>query len=130
MAIAYTIMRVALGLNIFMHGFTRYQTGIGSFQEALEKEFTGTILPVPLVGLFGRSLPALETIIGALLIAGLFSQAAIIAGSLVMLVLIFGKSVKGDWQVVSLQMIYVAFYSALGFLTGYNTLSADYFFKI
>ncbi len=45
----------------------------------------------------------LETIIRFLLLVGLFTQPAIIGGSLLMLFLIFGKSIKSDWQTVSFQ---------------------------
>lgn len=131
MELAYTILRAALGLNIFMHGFTRLYNGTKKFKDVLEQEFAGSLLPVKMVGLFGSILPILEAITGLLLLVGLFTQLAIPVGSLLMLFLIFGKSIKSDWQTVSLQMIYIAFYAALAGYENFNTISLDkLFFKL
>lgn len=130
MEIAYSILRVALGLNIFMHGFIRLHNGTKLFREALEKEFAETLLPTTITRCFASILPPLETIIGILLMAGLFTQPAIIGGSLLMCFLVIGKSIKADWQTVSLQMIYVAFYATLAYSGNLNTISLDkLFFK-
>ena len=128
MSTAYTILRVALGLNIFMHGFVRIHENTAQFREVLLKEFDGSILPTGIIKVFGTMLPALETSVGLLLLFGLFTEYALVSGSLLMLILIFGKSLKADWQTVSLQMIYVAFYAALNFLKIYNTVSLDKLF--
>jgi thiosulfate dehydrogenase [quinone] large subunit len=128
MEIAYTILRTALGLNIFMHGFTRLYNGTKNFRDALEKEFTDSFLPLRWVSLFGIVLPVLETVIGLLLLVGLCTQPAIVGGSLLMLLLIFGKSIKADWQTVSLQMIYIAFYAVLASSGNFNTISLDNLF--
>jgi thiosulfate dehydrogenase (quinone) large subunit len=126
---AYTILRVALGVNIFMHGFIRIKNGITEFKKALEREYENSILPALLVKRFASFLPATEVTIGALLVVGFLTKAAIIAGVLLMILLMVGKSIKNDWMVVSLQMIYFAFYSALEFFLQYNQFSADYFFE-
>lgn len=128
MEIAYVILRAALGLNIFMHGFTRVYNGTKIFRDALEKEFAESFLPAKMVSLFGTILPVLETIIGFLLLVGLFTQPAIIGGSLLMLFLIFGKSIKSDWQTVSFQMIYITFYAVLAGCGNFNTISLDKLF--
>jgi thiosulfate dehydrogenase [quinone] large subunit len=128
MSTAYTILRVALGLNIFMHGFVRLRGNMAQFCEALLKEFDDSILSRGIIKVFGTMLPVLETVVGLLLLFGLFTEYALVSGSLLMLILIFGKSLKADWQTVSLQMIYVAFYAALDFLKIYNTISLDKLF--
>jgi thiosulfate dehydrogenase [quinone] large subunit len=125
---AYTILRVALGLNIFMHGFVRLHGNTAQFREALLKEFDDSILSRGIIKVFGTMLPVLETVVGLLLLFGLFTGYAIVSGSLLMLILIFGKSLKADWQTVSFQMIYVAFYAALDFLKIYNSISLDKLF--
>lgn len=128
-SIAYTIVRTAMGLNIFMHGFVRIKTGVSLFKNALVKEYEDSMIPPVLVKGFAVTLPAAEAIVGALLFIGLFTETAIIAGSLLMLLLLVGKSVKNDWMVVSLQMIYVALYSVLEMYLNFNQLSMDYFFS-
>lgn len=128
--IAYTILRVALGLNIFLHGIVRIKSGTNTFKNALAEEYKNSMLPVVLVKKFAAVLPATEAMIGFLLFIGFITEPAIIAGSFIMLLLLIGKSVKSDWMVVSLQMIYIAFYSTLEIFLNYNHLSIDFFLTI
>ena len=128
METAYTLLRIALGLNIFMHGFTRLHAGSKLFRESVQKEFADSILPAKLVGAFGIIIVPLEAAIGGFLLLGIFTEYTIVTGSVLMLILIFGKSLKSDWQTVSFQMIYVAFYAALAFLRSYNDFSLDKLF--
>jgi len=125
MLIGYAALRLALGFNVFMHGFVRLQKGHRAFAVALEKEFEDTILPKAAVVIFASLLPYMEALIGFLLIAGLFTQLSLLTGFSLILLLILGKSLKADWQVVSLQMIYVAFYGLLIMLLKSNRISFD-----
>ncbi len=122
---AYLIIRVALGLNIFLHGFVRIKAGRQNFKAAMEAEFSNTILDGKFVGLFALSLPLIEYVTGLLLVVGFLTQPAIIVGSLLMLFLITGKSIKADWQTVTFQMIYIAFYAVLEMLLPFNFISLD-----
>jgi thiosulfate dehydrogenase [quinone] large subunit len=115
-AIAYLIVRVALGLNIFLHGLVRINAGRQNFKASMKGEFKDTVLGGKFVGAFVLTLPLIETLIGLTLITGLLTQLAIISGSLVMLLLVTGKSVKADWQTVTFQMVYITFYAALEIL--------------
>ena len=123
--IGYATLRLALGFNVFMHGFVRLQKDRRAFAVAIEKEFEDTVLPKTAVVIFASLLPYLEALIGLLLIAGLFTQVTLLAGFSLMLLLMLGKSLKADWQVVSLQMIYVAFYGLLIMLLKSNHISLD-----
>ncbi len=125
--IAYTILRVSLGLNIFLHGWVRWKNGRAIFASALTREFEGTLLGSRLVKQFGLLLPVVETLLGLLLVSGLFTLPVVIAGSLLMLLLVTGKSIKSDWQTVSLQMIYILLYAVLAAGLAYNKLSLDFF---
>lgn len=126
--IGYATLRLALGFNLFMHGFVRLQRDRRVFAVALEKEFEDTALPKAAVVIFASLLPYLEALIGFLLVAGLFTQVSLLAGFSLMLLLMLGKSLKADWQVVSLQMIYVAFYGMLITLLKSNRISLDQLF--
>ena len=128
MVVSYFIIRVALGLNIFLHGAVRFRQGRHAFAEALCREFSDTSLPQPWVRQIGMMLPVVEWLLGILLLLGLFTNLAIVAGSLVMLLLLAGKSIRQDWQTVGFQMIYIAYYAVLGFLQPYNSLALDSFF--
>jgi thiosulfate dehydrogenase [quinone] large subunit len=127
-SVAYFILRAGLGLNIFLHGIVRWKNGRKKFSDLLTRDFEKSFLPLPALKRFGLLLPIVETILGSLLLAGLFTQFSIITGTLLMLLLLMGKSLLQDWQTVSLQMIYIAFYSLLEWQLQYNYLSADNFF--
>jgi len=53
------------------------------------------------------------------------SRAAIIGGSLLILVLTFGSTLVQDWQAASTQLVYAAVYAALLFLLRFNGWSVD-----
>ena len=110
---AYAIFRMSLGFDIFMHGFARILTGVAPFVAVTEKPFVKTIIPMPVVHYFLTILPYLEFAVGALLIVGLFTMQACIAGALIMIVLIFGMGARQEWGSVGNEMIYAAWYFLL-----------------
>lgn len=123
-ALAYGTFRFALGIVELMHGLVRLPVLIG-FAAGMSKQFEGTILPGWFVVAFGLVLPFIETLIGLALILGVFTQWALVIGSLLMSILIFGTCLRSDWATVGLQMIYaVAYFLALFFLE-HNRYSLD-----
>jgi uncharacterized membrane protein YphA (DoxX/SURF4 family) len=75
--------------------------------------------------LLGCVLPFLEALIGLALILGVFTRWTLAGASLLMSILIFGTSLRSDWTIVGLQMIYaIAFFIAL-FLLEHNHYSVD-----
>jgi thiosulfate dehydrogenase (quinone) large subunit len=123
-ALAYSTFRLAIGLVEFMHGLVRLPA-LAGFAAGMAKQFEGTILPSWSVYSFGCVLPFVEGLIGLALILGVFTQWTLAAASLLMSVLIFGTSLRSDWAIVSIQMIYViAFFIALFFLE-HNHYSVD-----
>jgi thiosulfate dehydrogenase (quinone) large subunit len=95
------------------------------FAEAIVSSFAETPLPPLSVRLFALSLPFAEAGIGFLLVLGLFTRWALVAGGLVMTALVFGTALRSDWETVGIQMIYAAIYYLL--LAGkiYNYFSLD-----
>ncbi|WNG25935.1 DoxX family membrane protein [Cystobacter fuscus] len=120
----HLLLRLALGINILGHGLVRIGNP-GAFADALAQLFANTWLPSPLVRLFALLLPFLELVIGALLTLGLLTRIALFTGGLVMVSLIFGTTLRSDWETVGLQMIYAALYSALMGTAHLNRLSVD-----
>jgi hypothetical protein len=59
-ALAYTLLRLTLGLTTFVHGANRILHGAQNFAAGMDKDFAGTILPALLVHLFGLTLPFFE----------------------------------------------------------------------
>ncbi len=130
METAYLILRLSLGINIFLHGVVRIHKGVPLFRDIIVKEFAKSPMPVILVSGFATVLPFAEAGIGFMLAAGLFVKTAIVSGSVVMVLLMIGKSIIADWQTVSLQMIYIGFYASLAAFPVQKSASVvNYFFN-
>ena len=126
LALAYGLLRLALGVNILMHGLVPIMGGVEAFAAAMVRQFTPTILPPALVGAFGTVLPIIQLAIGALLIVGAFTRVALVAGELVIIGLVFGTSLlPNSGTSVSLQMLYALIYAVLLALARANAYSVD-----
>ena len=113
MGVSYALLRIALGLNICLHGFVRWMMGLGSFAESLLPMFQKTPLPGWSVYTFGYVLPIVETLVGASVLFGFQTRRALISGSILMLVLTFGSTLRQDWPTVGMQLTYSLVYSFL-----------------
>ena len=58
-------------------------------------------------------------------ISRLFLRPTLVIGVLLMLLLIFGTTLIQQWDIASIQMIYVAFYAMLLSTIGYDRFSLD-----
>ena len=126
-SLAYALLRITLGLNIFMHGTSRLLAGIGNFVSGMIKLFQSTVLPTAVVVPFGYALPWLEAGLGFLIIVGFRTREALVAGALLMLALtFFGTALRQDWDVAGVQLLYSAVYAALIAALRYNSLSVDH----
>jgi thiosulfate dehydrogenase [quinone] large subunit len=123
-ALAHGLARLALGLNIAMHGYSRLPNLVG-FANGLVKQFAGTFLPSPLVYIMGFGIAIGEAVVGTLLVFGLLLRPTLVIGTLLMLLLIFGSTLIQQWEIVSVQMIYVAFYVGLLATVRYDRFSLD-----
>jgi len=110
---AYVLLRVTLGLNICLHGVVRWVKGLHSVAESFVPMFAKTPLPSWSVYDFGYVLPILEAFIGAAVLFGLQTRRALQAGSILMLVLMFGSSLREDWPTVGIQLTYSVVYCIL-----------------
>ena len=109
----YFLMRLALGVNLFIHGVIRLGGNYDKFVNEEVAQFAASPLPEWSSNLFIHAIPCAEAVIGTLLILGLATRSVLVAGSLLMVCLIFGMGTLQKWDVVSSQMIYVLFYSLL-----------------
>ncbi len=121
----YTVLRIALGVNIAMHGVARLLAGPGKFASQMSKQFGPTILAAPLVTAFGYTLPWAEGILGALILVGLLTRPALILGALLIAALSFGSCLLQDWNAAGFQLLYAAVYGLLLMFCRYNTISLD-----
>jgi thiosulfate dehydrogenase (quinone) large subunit len=126
-AVAYSILRLSFGVNILLHGVSRLLAGPGAFHTYLNHYFEhAALMPKAFLPVFGAVLPPVEAVIGALLLLGLFTRFALIAGALVMAVLVFGTNLAQDWNVAGLQLIYCfVYYYLLAHRSEGNRFSLD-----
>lgn len=124
-SLGYALLRAMLGVNIAMHGISRILAGVGMFATGLEKEFAATQLPHFAVSAFGHALPWAEATIGLLILIGLATRFALVAGALLMIVLTFGSTLHQDWQIAGLQLIYAIAYALLIAFQRHNSFSLD-----
>jgi thiosulfate dehydrogenase [quinone] large subunit len=114
---AYLLLRVLTGLDFFMHGFARIFTGshLAGFAQGMVKSMAATPLPPALTLATGYAIPCVELLIGILLLLGLFTREALTMAFLLMLVLMFGVTLKQDWATAGNQLIYGIVLAALLF---------------
>jgi thiosulfate dehydrogenase [quinone] large subunit len=124
-ALSYALLRVALGLNICLHGVVRWAAGLRNFAESLLPMFQKTPLPAWSVYSFGYVLPIVEALVGACVLFGFQTKRALISGSVLMLVLTFGSTLRQDWPTVGIQLMYSLVYSLLLAGTRLNSYSID-----
>ena len=124
-AVAYALMRLALGVNIFGHGFFRILSGVGNFANGMAQGMDKGPLPHALTLSFGYCIPWIEFTLGALLVLGLFTRFALVAGALLMAALTFGTTSVQNWNGAGTQLMYSFIFFAMLWLVGANTLSVD-----
>jgi len=123
-ALAHALARVGLGINIAMHGWTRIPK-FAAFEKYLQEQFAGSPLPASLVTFSGYLIVAAESVIGLLLLLGLFQRLALICGSLLMLLLLFGVCLVWNWNAAGSQMVYLAFFTVLLATLSHDRWSLD-----
>jgi len=123
-SMAHLLARLALGLNMAMHGLTRIPR-FDDFKGYLAKEFAGSPLPQGLVEGSAVGIVAAESVIGVLLLLGLFQRQALIAGGALMLALLFGVCLIWNWNAAGAQMVYVIFFAGLLATLKYDRWSLD-----
>jgi len=123
---AYTILRLSFGANIMLHGVARLIAGRPAFLAYLNHYFEKTpAVPPSILPAFAAILPIIETAIGLLLVLGLWTRFALIAGALVMTGLVIGTNLAQDWTVAGLQLIYAFVYYYLLVHRDRNSFSLD-----
>jgi thiosulfate dehydrogenase (quinone) large subunit len=105
---AYLLLRVITGMNFFGHGFARIFTGthLGGFAHWMVGDMAKSPLPASLVLATGYVVPCVELVIGVLLLTGVATRQALIVAMLLVLVLMFGITMKQDWNIAGQQLLY------------------------
>ncbi len=87
--------------------------------------FVGTFLPQPLVHAVLDSIPAVELVLGTLLLVGLFTRWAVLGSVVLFLVLAYGHGVRQNWAGIHLIMHYSIYFWILLVLQNQNWLALD-----
>jgi thiosulfate dehydrogenase [quinone] large subunit len=124
-SIAYALFRLTFGVNIAFRGIVRIVHGLDLFAGGLLKQFAVTGFPLGAVDAFGHVVPWVETIVGILLILGLWTRGALIVGGLMMTSLTFGTMFLQDFNLAWLQLTYAIAFFILLALRSWNLISLD-----
>lgn len=127
-AIAYLMLRLAAGLSFLGHGLVRLPKLI-EFSQWMTATFADSMLPRFLLLPFSYALPVAEFVLGILLVLGVFTKQALVAGSIVMLTLIFGSCLIEEWNAIPSQLIHILFLGILLVYHTHNHYSIDQFIK-
>ena len=123
--LSFLLARLAVGMSMFGHGLVRLPK-LQSFSHWMVGQFEKSMLPEIIVTPFSYILPITELLVGIFLLIGLFTRQALVAGSLVMIALIFGSSMIEEWGAIPSQLIHAAFFSILLiFEKSYNSFAVD-----
>jgi thiosulfate dehydrogenase [quinone] large subunit len=125
----YALLRAVVGVNLMMHGVSRMIAGPGVFAAKLAIQFEHTPLPTWSVWVFGLMLPAIEGLLGLLILVGLRTRAALVAASILIMLLTFGSTLLQDWASAGTQLTYALAYFVLIFLHQYDGWSIDAWIK-
>lgn len=124
----FSLLRLAIGASMFGHGLVRLPK-LPVFSHWMVGLFERSMLPLSLVTPFSYVLPLVEFAIGLLLLLGLFTRPALIAGSLTMVVLLIGTTIVEDWGAIPSQLIHAAFFAVLLQFIQSNTFAMDNLLK-
>ena len=119
------MLRFAFGVNVAMHGFSRFGD-LPGFVAAMTQDFADTPISAALVIPFAWVVAPLEALIGSLLIVGLFTRFTLVIGILLMAALTFGVCLQQRWDVAGLQVQYMLVYALLIAGLGLNRYALDF----
>ena len=125
MELGYFFLRLFLGMNLFNHGLMRFLTGITAWEQPLAETFANTYLPMPMVHFALYLIPVVELIIGTFLLLGLLTQRALLGSLLLFTVLMYGHTVRQNWEGAHLMMHYGVYIWILLAFRRYNWLALD-----
>jgi thiosulfate dehydrogenase [quinone] large subunit len=122
--VGYFLLRMAIGVNFACHSYQRWQH-LSGFVEGMVRDFAVTPLPAFLITPFASSIPFVEPFIGIFLIFGLCTRQVLIVAGLLLIALTFGTALRGDFQILGIQLLYSLVLSVLLFSRRFNRLAVD-----
>ena len=124
-ALAYGLLRVALGVNFLGHGLFRILSGVGAFAQTTAEHMNKSPLPHGLTYGFALAIPLIELLLGLGLILGVLTRVVLVGGALFMMALTFGVTSNQQWEVAGQQLLYSFLFFVLLWFVGENVISVD-----
>jgi len=124
-SLAYALLRIAFGINFAGHGLVRIYNGVDAFATTTAEHLAKSPLPHSLTFGFSYAIPFLESILGLVLILGIFTRAALVCGAVFMMLLTIGVASNQQWDIASQQLIYSTIFFLLLYLIEHNALAVD-----
>ena len=121
----YVLLRLVLGVVFLFYGINKFQTGVGATIDQMGRQFERTFLPTIAIKAVGATLPSVEIVVGILLVAGLFTRAALVVAGLVLLALSAGLAVLGNSPMVATNLLFLLVVYVLLSHEEDNVLSLD-----
>ncbi len=122
--IGYALFRLTFGIVFLFSGIGKFRGGIGNFAGNMLQQFSGK-LPAVLVQPFAYTLPFAETLLGALIVLGLFTTVALSLSGLLLVALTFGTVMLGEFPTVAHNAQYGLVNFVLLWALAYNRYSLD-----
>lgn len=128
-ALAYALLRIAIGVNFAGHGLIRFHIGVSQFASGTTEHLSKSPLPHGLILAFLYMVPFVEALVGLALIFGLGTRFALVISSVLMICLTIGVTSNQQFETAGTQLLYSFVLFALLFLVEYNELSLDRVFR-
>jgi thiosulfate dehydrogenase [quinone] large subunit len=121
---SFLLLRLGIATSMFGHGLVRLPK-LNGFSHWMVGSFQKSFLPEAMVVPFSYALPIAEFVIGLLLLMGLFTRQALIAGAVAMILLIFGTTMIENWDAIPTQLLHLIFFAVLLQFVQNNTWALD-----
>lgn len=123
--LAYTFLRIIIGINYFNHGFTRIGN-IPGFMDAMVESMQGAWMPEALVRFSAALVSPVELIAGLLITIGLFTRGALVVCLALMVMLMYGVTIVQNWDAAGSQLVYDLILVILLAGLSFNRFSVDH----
>jgi len=125
----FLLLRLGIAISLFGHGLVRLPK-LNAFSQWMIASFEKSFLPKVMVLPFSYVLPVAEFTVGLFLLIGLFTKPALIMGSGVLLILLFGTAMIENWEAIPSQLLHLAFFALLLQFIQSNSWALDKLFNL
>jgi thiosulfate dehydrogenase (quinone) large subunit len=128
-SLAYSLLRITLGINFAGHGLIRIHNGVGAFAATTAEHLAKSPLPHGLAFSFSYAIPFLEAILGLTLILGVSTRISLVLGAVFMMTLTIGITSNQQWDIANQQLLYSVVFFLLLYLIEHNALAIDTYLR-